>query len=284
MRSAHNPHTLANEVRLKRTQFAGTFLLVEGPDDSRFYRRFTDPKHCHISVGFNKEDVISAIGLLDAAGAYGVLGVVDSDFDALDGKVLPSANLIRGDCHDIEALLVRSPALETVLHEFASPEKLARFEAKYKGPLRKWLIEKARCLGYMRWNSLRTGLKLRFEGLHFSHFVNPLTLELDAAALRTEMKNNSQDWSISDKVLKAAGWPADRGEDPWQLCCGHDLVELLTLALRRAIGSRQGLTRDGVSSALRLAYSREHFVRSALRAHVGRWEAGSGFRVFIADE
>src|SRR6267154_312432 len=143
MRSVHNQHTLANEVRLKRTQFAGTFLLVEGPDDGRFYRRFTDPKHCHISIGFNKENVIRAIDVLDAAGAKGVLGVVDSDFDALDGKELPSANLVRGDCHDVETLLVRSPALETVLHEFASPEKLVRFEAKYKGPFRNWLVETA---------------------------------------------------------------------------------------------------------------------------------------------
>jgi hypothetical protein len=284
MMPAHNPHTLANEVRLKRTQFAGTFLLVEGPDDSRFYRRFIEPRHCRLSVGFSKENVISAIDLLDAGGVNGILGVVDSDFDVLEGKNLPSLNLVRGDCHDVEALLVRSPSLETVLHEFASHEKLVRFEAKYNGPVRKWLVETARCLGYLRWNSLRAGLKLRFEGLAFSHFVNPLTLELDAAALRAEIKNNSQNWKISDRELNAAGWPADKGEDPWQLCCGHDLVELLTLALRRAIGSKQGLTTDGVSSALRLAYSHEHFVGSALRAQVGRWEAATGYRVFLADE
>ena|SRR5258708_2837020 len=92
-------------------------------------------------------------------------------------------------------------------------------------------------------------------------------------------------WALApeERARPFAGWPADKGEDLWQLCCGHDLVELLTLALRRAIGSKQGLTTEGVSSAL-LAYSQEHFVGSALRTQVRRWEAATGYRVFLADK
>jgi hypothetical protein len=98
-----------------------------------------------------------------------------------------------------------------------------------------------------------------------------------------EIKKNSQDWSISEAELKAAGWPTDRGEDPWQLCCGHDFVELLTLALRRAIGSAKGLTTDGVGCALRLAYSSQEFNRSELSARIRSWEAENGFRVLISE-
>lgn len=284
MRSRYKPHTLANEVRLKRTQHSGSFVLVEGPDDSRLYRRFIDPKQCHMALGFNKENVISAIGLLESTQVTGVLGVVDPDFDVLDGKNLTTSNLIRVDCHDVEATLVRSPALDAVVNELASLDKLSRFENQCGLPLRSRLIETARCLGYLRWNSQKNAWGLRFEGLHFSRFVDLRKLTIDPPKLCKELKNNSQNWSYSEAQLAAAGWPSSQLEDPWHLCCGHDLVELLTLAFRRTIGSQQNLTTDTVASALRLAYSNEDFARSSLFAAIRGWEGTTGFRVLTPNE
>ncbi len=279
MRSARTPPQLANEVRLKRSQHRGAFLLVEGPDDSRFYRRFIDAKECHLVVAFEKENVVSAIRLLDVEGFAGVVGLVDSDFGELDGKDPESANIVRGECHDLEAMLVRSPALEAVLHEHASPDKLAQFEQGYGGPLRNWLTDTGRCLGYLRWNSLNLGLNLRFEGLHFSRFVDPRSLTLNPSQLRTEIRNHSQNWQISEEQLIVAGWPTTGNEDPWHLCCGHDLVELLTLALRRAVGSCQHLGQSNLSSALRVAYSSHDFQCSRLSGTLRDWETRTGFRI-----
>lgn len=281
MKSALKPHNLANEVRLKRTQHSGAFLLVEGSDDGRFYRRFIDPEHCHIVIGLNKASVVSAITLLDDTSVVGALGAVDCDFDNLDGKVLPSRNLFWGDCHDIESMLVRSQALESVLHEFSSPLKLDEFEARHGGPFRTWLLETALCLGHLRWHSLSTGLGLRFEGLHFSRFVDPKTLSLNPKVLCNELRKQSQNYSVSETRLMAAGWPQTQPTYPWQVCCGHDLVELLTLGLRRAIGSQQGLTADDVASALRLAFSKQDFADSALFVAIDVWESNSHFRVML---
>lgn len=279
MRALYNQHILANEVRLKRTQHAGSFLLVEGSDDSRLFRRFIDPKQCHIALGFNKENVTSAIDLLDATRLAGVLGVVDADFDALDGKLPQTTNLINVDCHDVEAMLIRSAALENVVHEFASPDKLTQFENQGGLPLRSRLIETARCLGYLRWTSLRQGWALRFEGLHFSRFVDPHKLIIGKTELCNELRNHSQNWSLSCEQLSATGWPPEQPEDPWHLCCGHDLVQLLTLAFRRAIGSRATLTTETVASALRLAYGKEDFAQSELAKRIRSWESNTGFHV-----
>jgi len=254
---------------------------VEGSDDGRLYRRFIDRTKCQLIVGLNKQNVISAIHLLDADNFAGALGLVDSDFDALDGTPVHSTNILRSECHDLEALLVRSPALEAVLHEFASQEKLERFENNYGNNLRNWIVATARPLGYLRWYSARRGLNLRFEGLHFSRFVNARTLKLDNAGLRAEIKNQSQNHAISEDELHTAGWPTKQNEDAWQVCCGHDLVELLTLALRRCIGSRQGLTTEDVAQGLRLAFSEQHFAVSELRASIARWESQSGFHILL---
>jgi hypothetical protein len=103
---------------------------VEGPQDSRFYKRFIDLENCHATVAHNKENVVSAIRLLNEAGFVGALGIVDADFDHLDHIELPSKDIVRGDCHDLESMLIRSNALDAMLHEFASPEKLTKFESK----------------------------------------------------------------------------------------------------------------------------------------------------------
>lgn len=41
--------------------------------------------------------------ILDTDGFGGVLGIVDADFDLLDAIPASSLNIIRGDCHDMEA-------------------------------------------------------------------------------------------------------------------------------------------------------------------------------------
>ena len=55
---------------------------------------------------------------------------MDADFDLLDEIPVSSLNVMRGDCHDLEALLVRSPALDRVLREFGSAGKMQRFVSK----------------------------------------------------------------------------------------------------------------------------------------------------------
>ena len=48
-------HTIASEVRMRRTQHNGTFLLVEGPSDKRVFRNLTLPNACRIVIGHGWE-------------------------------------------------------------------------------------------------------------------------------------------------------------------------------------------------------------------------------------
>lgn len=280
MESFQTPHSIANEVRMKRTQRSGPFLIVEGPDDSRFYRRFVDPGNCTLIPAFNKDNVIGAVRLLDESHFPGALGLIDCDFDRLDARDLPSENIIRGDdSHDLETMLLRSAALDAVLCEYASPDKLEAFEARSQAPFGTCLVETGRCLGYLRWHSATKGINLRFAGLRFSHFIDSQTLALDHNALFEEIKNRSQNWAIPNAMLAEAGWPHDHEHDPWHVCCGDDLIEILAIALRRAIGSQQGLRADQLRQALRLAYSDGNFAGSELCTSIRNWEKSTGFRV-----
>src|SRR6267142_3183576 len=182
---------IANDIRLRRSQHRGTFVIVEGSNDRLLYERFFDVQQCKFVVAEGKEKVCEVIRILDAGGFRGVLGIVDADFDLLDEIPASSLNVIRGDCHDLEAMLVRSPALDRVLREFGSEGKIQRFVAQAGAEIRHVLLTAATPLGYLRWHSLRSDLRLRFDGLLFPRFVDMARLTVDRAQLITTVKNHS---------------------------------------------------------------------------------------------
>jgi hypothetical protein len=63
--------------------------------------------------------------------------------------------------------------------------------------------------------------------------------------------------------------------DPWQVCCGHDLVEILSLGLRRAIGSNKAadVAPNSLERCLRLAYEEVYFARTQLYVEIRVWES-----------
>jgi hypothetical protein len=129
---------------------------------------------------------------LDSDRFHGALGIVDADFDLLDGIPVSSPNVVRGNCHDIEAMLVRSPAFDKVLREFGSEDKIGKLITRTGMDIRSVLLAAASPLGYLRWHSQRSALQLRFEELQFAGFMDARTLTVNRAALITTVKNNSQ--------------------------------------------------------------------------------------------
>ena len=111
------PGTLIAEIKMSRMSHKGAFLLVEGKDDMRFWtpRRHMD---CKLVDGEGKQNVIRGIQKLDAANFTGVLGIVDSDYDTLNGINIESKNLLATDAHDLECLLCRSSSLDKILAEY----------------------------------------------------------------------------------------------------------------------------------------------------------------------
>ena len=56
---------IANEIRLKRSQYQGTFWLVEGRDDRLLCQRFIDTASCKIIVAEGKARVCDVLQILD---------------------------------------------------------------------------------------------------------------------------------------------------------------------------------------------------------------------------
>ncbi len=276
-----SPEGIANAVRMKRRQRHQCSVLIEGKTDSLIFDRVFDPGHCQLEPAQSRANVLGALAILEADGFPGVLGIVDADRWRVSGDLPGSVNIVLTDGCDLESMLLRSPALDKVLAALGSAEKIERFEAEQRTSVRKHLAELARSLGALRYLSERDDLRLRFQKLSFSKFVDRTRMTLDRRELVRTVKNNSQLPSLDEAGLleELEAKVADRRISSWDLSNGHDMVRILTLGLRQALGPRKLGTRKNVQISaefievsLQLAYEREFFQATKLCAAIRDWE------------
>ena len=274
-------YSIVNTARMMRTQYTGTILIVEGSTDARVYGRLVNETKCRLIPATGKDKAISALKLLENGGFDGVLTIVDADFQRLNGTEPNSPNLLLTDSHDLETMILHSDALDHVLSEFGS----AREIEKLGRPIRDVLLEGGLPIGYLRWLSSPTkdNLSLKFNELSFDAFVDEQTLRVSIDNLIRELKINSRDSTLDEnatklKIMTLGG----EGHDPWQICSGHDLVQILSIGLRNIFGNPRGesVTMEVVDGILRVAYNHSHFRLTRLHNSIKGWEtANPTFRV-----
>ena len=277
------PHEIANEIRMRRHQFPGTFLIVEGRDDRLFMENFISPSTCKIDVADGKQRVCDVIDILDKDNYDGVLGLIDADFDRIEGSPDRSQNLVMPECHDLIMMLVSSPALDRILTEFGSRKKLETFEEN----VLEALMDRALPVGYLRLHSLREKLDLQFMGLKYSAWINRSSFVADTTELIRKVKNLSQrhDLSSSDLAL-AIEELYESNYDPLEICNGTDVIGILSVGFRSVLGNKNAgeVGDESLKSSLRLAYSEQHFSSSSLRRDIEKWQRQKpGFQVLRSD-
>ena len=276
------PSVKANSIRQKRQVHKGSFLVVEGKDDRLFFEAFVDRDLCSIQVAEGKENVTGLIEILEGEFFPGIVGVVDADFDHIEGRRRSIENLIILETVDMEALQIRSPAFDRILVELGSKSKIAKFG---KG-VRESLVEAAVWIGCLRLYSHQERLNLKFSGLNYAKCVSRESLEINTTNLVQQVLNNSQrpDLSCEEIVSELESISASLG-NPWLISFGKDMVEVLAIGLRKMLGSNDAKRVNPIllSSHLRLAFSRTHLDESELGRDIRRWEErNSGFFVLKA--
>ena len=262
---------IANEIRMTRSQFSGVFLIVEGQDDRLFMQSFISQVTCTIEVAEGKENVCRVITILDEDNFNGALGIVDADFDRIEGSLDRGPNLVMPECHDLIAMLVCSLALDRTLVEFGSRPKLESFGEN----VLQALIDRALPLGCLRLYSLREELTLRFRGLDYSAWIDRPSFIANTHKLIEEVKNISQRHDLSSGVLAAGVEDLHSSKyDPREMCSGTDLIEILSIGLRGALGNNNAgqVNVERLKSSLRLAYSEQHFWMSSLCKDIKNWQ------------
>jgi hypothetical protein len=283
MRHHATPHTVANEVRMIRTHHRGAFLVVEGPSDKTAYWNLVDQGTCRIVIAHGRDNVEDALQILEADGFRGVLGISDADFRHLEETPVPSGNVLLTDLHDLESMMIASAAFAKVLNDFAVPERISDFEQRVGCTVAAALTKEAATVGYLRWISARNSLGLNFEGLSFGKFLDRQNLQVNLKALLKTLKDHSRRHHLDDsKILSGFEAMRDPAHDARQVACGHDVLEILSLGLRKTLAARNeaDVKRESLERSLRLAYEASYFVQTQLCQSIRVWEeANSPYRV-----
>ena len=265
------PVVIANEIRLKRSQHPGSFLVVEGRDDRLFCMRYTDER-CDLVVAEGKESVLEVIRILDHAGFVGVLGMVDPDFDILEGAEPHGPNVVACDAHDLEVALVCSPAFDRLLLEFGSQTKIRALGVE----IRDLVLSAAAPVGYLRWLSMRNDLRLRFQGLRLTSCLDRRSLAVDTAELCRSVMNLSMRTELDETELNKAveSLMRDARHDVRHVCCGDDVLKVLSIGLRAALGTNDSkdVGVERLKQSLRLAFEDTDFRNSVLGTAILDWE------------
>ena len=264
---------------MKRSHHKGCFLIVEGRDDRLFFEQFVDGDDCAVEVAEDKQSVADAVAILDSDRFPGVVGVMDADLDHVERHQWKSDNLILLETCDLEALLIKSSALDRVLVELASAKKVARFGKD----VRKALVEAAAPIGCLRLHSRRSGSNLRFDGIRYARCIDADSLKTDVEALVQEVKNRTRRpdlaWGATAEKIRGIERSLD---DRWLVCCGTDMVAILGIGLRRTLGTNntQEVAPPEIRRCLRLAYQWRDLLSSRLAEDLHEWsKRNPGFRV-----
>lgn len=269
------------EIRMLLTARTRAVLLVEGSSDARLYAKFMI-ESVHVVDCRGKDNAVAALQEFDAESPAKVLAIVDADYWNIDESAISSPNVLTTDGHDAEMMIVKSNSFESVLRELGSKDKIDAFlSANLEYDIRSVLLARLLPLACLRYMSHSEGLNLRFEGLELSAVAERKTLLINESALlgRVLAKTRATHMRIASLERKLREYASRlRSTDMYQLCCGHDFVDLLALALRSAIGSQnnEDTKRHRIEMILRVSFDARSFQETDLCSKVLLWQENNG--------
>lgn len=269
---------IANSISMMRSVDRGTTLVVEGVTDSRLYSKFIAKERVRITIAHSKENVKDVIReTVRRRGMKDVAGIVDSDLDLLSGNDY-GPPLFKTDTRDMESMIIASDSFDEVMFEYADPGKLEEFE-KHHGNLRDRIEDAVYPLGMLMYVSHSENLNLCFKDLDFDRFIDAHSLKCDNLAMCKAVLYNTAECPLGTRDLLEL-LDDYLGKNPYveDVVRGHDLVRVLTIALRMSVGGTNATSiRDAhVGSALRLSYDIREFSKTRLFKESDEWAERSG--------
>lgn len=267
MRGSVDGYSIANEIRMSRTvRKKASALLVEGAKDVRVFRNLVDESACDVVPTEGKRNALDALNYLRKSKQTGVLVIVDADFSRLDGQQILDPDVVASDDHDMEAMLLKSPAPVKVMVEYdLKPDEFGQ-------DIGQLLAQASVPMGYLRMASIKQKIHLSFNDLDYRKFVvvgNPP--QIDPAKLMAEvLAHNPKCKHSPTELLGMMVGLQEADHDNWQVGCGHDMTATLAALLSAKVGRE--VHSYTIERQLRLSYHPIDFAPTPLCAGIKAWE------------
>lgn len=277
---------IANAI-CQDTTFHGMYILVEGNNDYTLFRKFFNNEICDIKISFGKDIITGVIEILEERGFSNAIAIIDSDFQNLDQTKPPSERIFFTDCHDLESSIFKSEAVDALIDQYCIKEKLDVFLNEHNTTdMRTALLSLISPLGYLKWANKQNewGILFRPKEVNGSPLkiedfipVNTLKFTGDEQMVRTvlnfsrgKVKSLPKETTVIEQLCQISKGNVDH----YQLCNGHDLSYLFSLALRKKVSNynANAVTAAQIESDLILAYDSRYFEKTELYTELKHWE------------
>lgn len=104
--------------------------------------------------------------------------------------------------------------------------------------IRDAIVNAAPEIGFIRLGSIEGCLNLKFKGLRFGDFIDRSTLRVDRERFCDSVGNNSRRHDLrTDELIEICDNVRSDSHNTMDVCCGHELLDVLAVGLRLAFGA-----------------------------------------------
>jgi hypothetical protein len=292
MRQYIDYYVVKNQINQQKESHKGSFLIVEGPSDTRVFKKFVDDKKCLVLPAYGKPNIHNLILKEKFGDREEVLFIVDVDCEKINDDVKTAVNLFFTDFHDRECEILRSKDFEGFL-KWSNFSEMCKMEID---ELKKLILEECKLIGLLRCYSEKNNLGLPFDkiiesdedleylltdkiSIDFEKFVNKLKIHEKTSDKAIARLNDIPALKLElEKIEISSG-------DLWSICNGHDLTKFLCLFLRKKYHFKpfeKINSTDFEKQILELVYSEAEFAKTKLYQQIRSWEeTHPPYRVFF---
>lgn len=267
------PSVILDQARMLYRDTNKLTIIVEGTSDRTFFRTMLGEQVVQFSPVNGWEKVRDIIDVAIVQGYVETMGVIDRDYHVLlnDG-VTENDLLVFTDQNDLEMMLFLSPSFTKFLSISAIEVKLSSIENP-----RTPILKAASYLGALRAMSLKNNYCLCFDEYKCKDYVEHTRLAADVKQLvkKVVQRTRSKGISVSVDETALANAVNDYVRDNCAecLCNGHDVIEIIGIAMRRLYASADATeySEERVFEMLLQGYTFEEFQKSELYKKLKRW-------------
>lgn len=248
--------SLLSEARMMCAIQEVTYIFVEGDGDVKFYKENMGLSNAYYRDANGWENVVELAGSAAELGLKQIWGIIDRDYhDFANEDYSTVKNLLLTDENDVEMMMFMSPAFEKFLFRCSTEDKTSKYS-----DLREPILNAAARIGVFRMISYREKLGLVFGGIKIGKIVDRNTLDVDVERLLNQVyahtRENEIEIEIKPNELKALATEEIDKYSKQLLCRGHDVMDILSIAMQRVYGSNDAQTYSAeiVSSHLFMGY------------------------------
>lgn len=267
------PGVVAAEIEMLRAVDLNTSFIVEGHDDSRFWKARTASQVTIVDCE-GKRNLLEVARQAGEAGKDYIFGVYDADFDHLSGIRHHSKLLAITDENDLEITLLRSTSLSWFLDHLADQIKVKSFEATVGVTVSDYIESVARSFGELRFLNQTHSYGVNFDHLSPYRFISSTAWQLDKASLQKEFAAHAG-LTLSDLREKLEGL-CHYGK--WTLVQGHDCIKILTQGMKKVLSNKQSNEGD-VTQMLALGFDNAKLAATRMYSDICSIEVRYGIKL-----